>query len=107
MAESSLVVGARVIVDAVNPVEAARQPWRDLAARTSTRLRVIEVVCSEQIEHRRRVETRHADLEGSEMPTWAELTAREYEPWREPRLVVDTRETLTECLAQIEEYLSS
>ena len=35
----------------------------------------------------------------------AAVVAREYEPWHEPRLVVDTAEPLTACLRQIEDYL--
>jgi predicted kinase len=105
VAEGCLRTGSRVVVDAVNPVEAARQSWRDLASRTHSPLRVIEVVCSDQVEHRRRVETRSADLEGHHVPTWAEVIGREYEPWDEPRLVIDTSQPLTDCLRRIEEYL--
>jgi hypothetical protein len=39
------------------------------------------------------------------MPTWADVEARHYELWHEPRLVVDTSEPLTACLRQIEEHL--
>jgi predicted kinase len=105
VAEASLRASSTVVVDAVNPIEAARKAWRALAARTSMPLRVIELVCSDQLEHRRRVETRTSDLEGHQLPTWADVLGREYEPWQEPRLAVDTSHSLTDCLAQIEEYL--
>ena len=95
------------VIDAVNPVEAARDAWRALARRANTQLRVLEVVCSDQIEHQRRIETRGADLQAAKMPTWADVTTREYEQWHETRLVVDTCQPLAECLARIEEYLSS
>src|SRR3954453_18682463 len=58
IAEGSLAAGARVVVDAVNPVEEARRGWRDLAHRLSSPLRMIEVVCLDEAEHRRRVEAR-------------------------------------------------
>lgn len=105
IAEGSLRAGTPVVVDAVNPVEAARRGWRELSARTGAPLCVIEVVCSDRAEHRRRVEQRQGDLEGLSVPTWADVVAREYEPWHEPRLVVDTAEPLTACLRQIEDYL--
>lgn len=107
IAEGCLLAGSHVVIDAVNPVEAARQAWRDLAARTDTQLRVIEVVCSDPVEHRRRVEARSVDLEGHYVPSWADVLEREYEPWSEPRLVVDTSEPLADCHRQIEEYLGS
>jgi predicted kinase len=105
IAEGSLRAGTPVVVDAVNPVEGARRGWRELSARTGTPLYVIEVVCSDRAEHRRRVEQRQGDLEGLSVPTWADVMARHYEPWHEPRLVVDTAEPLTECLRQIEDHL--
>jgi predicted kinase len=79
-----------VVVDAVNPVEAARRGWRDLARRANVELRVVEVVCSDTVEHRRRVEQRQADLDGHTVPTWQQVMDREYEPWSEERLVLDT-----------------
>ncbi len=107
VAEDCLGAGSSVVVDAVNAVEIARRTWRDLAARTHNPLRFIEVVCSDAAEHRRRVESRSVDLEGHYVPTWADVVGREYEPWQEPRLVVDTSRPLTECLAQITDYLTS
>jgi predicted kinase len=100
-----LRAGSSVVVDAVNAVEAARQTWRELAARTHKPLRIIEVICSDQAEHRRRVEARTVDLEGHYVPTWADVVGREYEPWHDQRLVVDTSQPLAECHLQVEEYL--
>ena len=105
VAESCLRVGTPVVVDAVNPVEAARRAWRDLAARADAPLRVVEVICPDEDEHRRRLEVREADLEGAGMPTWEDVAVRDYDPWDEPRLVVDTREPLDACVAQIEQYV--
>jgi predicted kinase len=107
VAEGSLAVGAPVVIDAVNPVEAARRGWRDLAHRLVQPLRVIEVVCLDATEHRRRVESRTADLEGHTVPTWRDVRDREYEPWDEPRLTVDTAaESPTECLARVLDYVA-
>ena len=36
------------------------------------------------------LETRIGDMEGLVLPTWAEVAARKYETWSEPRLVIDT-----------------
>jgi predicted kinase len=107
IAEGSLAAGSSVVVDAVNAVEAARKTWRDLAARAHKPLRIIEVVCSDEDEHRRRVESRSVDLEGHYVPSWPDVVSREYEPWQDARLVVDTTRPVADCAVQIEEYLST
>ena len=47
-------------------------------------------MCSDKTEHRRRVESRVADIEGHELPTWQDVVERDYRPWDTPRLVIDT-----------------
>jgi hypothetical protein len=69
-------------------------------------LRVIEVVCSDAVEHRRRVEQRRADIDGHEVPTWQQIVDREYEPWSEERLVLDTSRTDLDCVAAVEQYVT-
>lgn len=108
VAEASLASGVDVVVDAVNPVEEARRGWRDLAHHLAKPLRVIEVVCLDETDHRRRVEARVADLEGHIVPTWADVQDRDYEAWDEPRLTLDTSSaTPAECLAQALAYITA
>ena len=108
VAEGCLAAGSSVVVDAVNPVEEAREGWRRLAEQAGRPLRVVEVVCSDAAEHRRRVESREADLEGHSVPAWADVEARDYEPWSEPRLVVDTcAESVRDCVARVLAYVSA
>ncbi len=89
LAESCLRADLDVIVDAVNPVELARQGWRELAASMGVELFFVEVVCSDPRRHRRQVEQRRSDLAGCEVPDWQAVVGREYEPWQGDRLVVD------------------
>jgi len=105
LVDAQLNLGATVVVDAVNPVEQARRAWRDLAARHEVRLRLCEVVCSDREEHRRRVEKRESDLAGLEVPTWDDVIKREYEPWTEPRLTVDTIQSRADCLTAVLAYI--
>src|SRR5262249_28412347 len=70
LAAEQLVLGHDVIVDAVNAVEPARGQWRGLAARTGAALRFVEVRCSSEAEHRRRLERRVRNLDGFPEPTW-------------------------------------
>jgi len=92
LAEVQLQIGHNVIIDAVNPVKSARQLWVDLAERLDVPLRVVEVVCGDDAEHRRRVEARYAVRDHDGIPDWVRVLERqaEYEPYLGPRLVVDT-----------------
>ncbi|MGY0235867.1 AAA family ATPase [Longispora urticae] len=69
-------LGLGVVVDAVNPVEAARRGWRDLAAAHGVPLKVVEVVCSDPAEHRRRIEGRAPEPDQPAPPT-----GRTCAPW--------------------------
>jgi predicted kinase len=92
LAEVQVANGQHVIIDAVNPVKAARQLWVDLAERLGVPLRVVEVVCGDDAEHRRRVEKRYEARDHDGIPDWVRVLERqkEYEPYLGPRLVVDT-----------------
>ena len=90
VADDNLRLGRTVIADSVNPIDVTRTAWRDVARRCDVRAVEIEVTCSDADEHRRRVETRSADIPGHRLPTWAEVVARNYDPWDRPRTVVDT-----------------
>jgi predicted kinase len=92
LAEVQLRIGHNVIIDGVNPVKAARQLWVELAERMNVPLRVVEVVCGDDAEHRRRVEARYAARDHDGIPDWVRVLERqaEYEPYLGPRLVVDT-----------------
>lgn len=89
VAASCLRADLDVVVDAVNPVEAARRGWRDLAADAAATLLFVEVVCSDLTRHRRQVEQRQPDLTGWAVPDWEAVVDRDYEPWYGDRLVID------------------
>lgn len=102
VAEDNLRAGRVVIADCVNPVPATRYAWRSLAERSGCKVLEVEVVCSEPREHRRRIESRVADLSGHTMPTWSEVLQHDYQPWTHARLVVDTAQKSTaDCVAAI------
>jgi predicted kinase len=86
IAEKELASGRTVIVDAVNAAEAARLQWRDLAERTEVRLRVIEVVCSDEGLHRERLEKRERRLPHLDETTWraVEQSLEGYAAWTGP-----------------------
>src|SRR5262245_58404148 len=89
VAEDNLRLGRTVIADSVNPLPVTREAWRDVAVRAAVGALEVEVICSDQTEHRRRVETR--DVEPF-LPTltWHDVVTRAYRPWDRERIVIDT-----------------
>jgi len=91
IASSNLKLGNLVVADSVNPVPESRQGWRDVVrAIEGSHLIEVEVICSDENEHRRRVEGRAPDIHGFTLPTWSSVVSHDYVPWVEPRLIVDT-----------------
>ncbi len=101
LAAEELRLGRNVVVDAVNGVEEARAMWRALATESGARRCVVKVVCSDPLEHRRRVESRGAPTPPLPRPTWEAVQEREYLAWNEPVLTVDTVRPADEVLRQI------
>jgi predicted kinase len=101
VAADCLRLGVPVIVDAVNPVEAARDGWLALAARYRVRAVFVECVCPDLALHRARIEGRRRGIESMADITWdaVEVRRREYEPWHGARIVLDTSRDEPERLA--------
>jgi predicted kinase len=108
LAADNLALGRTVIADCVNPWPLTRQAWRTVAERAGARAIEVEVVCSDPVEHRRRVEQRRPDIEGHQLPSWIDVVERDYRPWDGARLVLDTaRSDVAECVQTITSRLSS
>lgn len=92
MAEPALRAGQAVVIDAVNAAVEAREQWRALAERTGAQLIAIEVICSDSVVHRRRLQSRQRGLTEIAEPTWDSLDSRRADlaAWTEPRLVLDS-----------------
>lgn len=90
VAEDNLRLGRNVVADCVNPWPLTRGEWRSVADRAGVRAVDVEIVCSDAGVHRRRVESRAADISGHRLPTWTEVVERDYRPWTGERLVIDT-----------------
>ncbi|MBS0408845.1 MAG: AAA family ATPase [Proteobacteria bacterium] len=90
VAADNLRLGLDVVGDSVNPWPQTRDAWRDAGLGAGARVVEIEVVCSDQAEHRRRVETRASEVPGLVLPDWAAVVGRDYRPWTRPPQVVDT-----------------
>jgi predicted kinase len=108
LADEQLRLGHSVIVDAVSPIEAPRQGWRNLAAKYRADLKIIECVCVNETTHRQRVEARIRNIEGMPEIPWSRVLERraEYEPWTDKRLTLDTSDgTPEQSLADALNYM--
>ena len=108
VAADNLRLGTSVVADSCNPIELTRREWESVARDAGAAFVNVEVVCSDQDEHRRRVETRSVAVPGLVLPTWQDVLGREYHPWTAERVVIDTagrseRESLDELLAAVRE----
>ena len=102
VAEDNLRLGHIVIADCVNDITITRDAWRAVAERAGTPAFELEVLCSDQDEHCRRVETRVVDVPGVSLPSWPAILARRAEPWTSPHLVIDTAgREIEDCVAQV------
>ena len=81
-AETTLVAGRSVIVDAVNAVNPAREQWVSLAQRHNEQVRFIEVICSDPALHRGRIENRERKLPHLQL-SWnaVEQSLEDYAEW--------------------------
>jgi predicted kinase len=83
LAESVLMHDRDIIIDAVNAVDPAREQWLNLAERTGSGVRFIEVVCSDREEHKSRLVERAAKRQqsGAIARNAVEHNLDEYAPW--------------------------
>ena len=102
VARDVLASGGDVLVECVNPLPITRRLWEETASAVDARFLTVELICSDVAEHRRRARQRAGDIEGLEPPTWQEITHRDYAPWPEADLRLDTaRLTVTEAARAI------
>src|SRR5438093_9099150 len=107
-AEDNLKLGRTVVSDSVNPLGTTRDAWRAVAERAGADIVDVEVICSDAREHQRRLESRTRDVAGLRLPTWLEVTMRDYETWGRERVVVDTAmATVDECVAALRRRVNS
>ncbi len=90
VAKDNLEIGFTVITDSVNPVEASRSGYRKMAEEACKPYFEVEIICSNNVEHKKRVENRDASIPGLKLPTWQDILDREYEDWKTKNMTIDT-----------------
>lgn len=106
IASQNLWLGLDVIADTVNPIQITREAWRNVAESLETPFLEIEVVCSDPLEHKNRIETRTPDIPGFVLPTWEKVKNRQYDVWDRDHIVIDTaHQTVEESLRGLRRQL--
>jgi hypothetical protein len=97
------------VADSVNPIPLTRDAWHSVAKQSAVPTVDIELICSDRLEHQRRVESRVADIKGHKLPTWQEVLDREYSTsWGRNHHAIDTAgRTVQECTDLIRELLAA
>jgi len=112
IAAENLELGLDVVADTVNPVESTRDMWRRVAFLAECPFLEVEIVCLNRSEHKRRVESRAATLEGHHLPSWIQVESREYDVWTTSPLRIDSSqvqppEAVALILEQIKQLTSN
>jgi predicted kinase len=107
LAAEQLRRGQSAILDSVATFERIRERWRALAREHAARLRIVECVCSDEALHRARLERRRRGIPGWPELTWDDILAvrSRYEPWSDPRLILDAARPLAANGAALHTYL--
>jgi predicted kinase len=106
LAADQLRQGLAVVAECVNPLAVTRDGWRDLAAELGVPFVEVEVVCSDQAEHRRRVAERTVDIPDLPLPSWEDIVSRRYDAWDREHIVVDTaHRTVEQCVREVRQQL--
>ncbi len=108
LAAQQLRLGLSVIVDAVSPVNEARDMWRNLSKQCSADLVIIECVLDPVI-HRKRIQARVRGMKGIPEVTWEQVQdrRRDYLEWEEDRLVLDTANSREQNLKSALAYIAT
>ena len=90
IASDNLLLGNHVVADCCNPWDLTRIEWEDVATQNNGEYINIEILCSDQEEHRTRVETRENDIQGFVLPDWENVRKREPRAWKTPVIQIET-----------------
>jgi adenylylsulfate kinase-like enzyme len=64
-------------------------------------------MCSDKMEHKKRIENRENEIENLKLPTWKEIMKREYEAWEEEHITIDTaNKSIEECTKELMEKIN-
>lgn len=89
VAQDNLLLGNTVIADSVNPWTLTRDEWNKVATDVGANFINVEITCSNQSEHRSRLENRESTVPGLKNLKWEDIQ-RGYHPWISERIQLET-----------------
>lgn len=102
IASDNLKLGNNVVSDSCNPINLTRKSWKNLASLNGCRCINIEVVCSDKIEHQKRLIERINEVENLKVLSWDEVVGKEYHSWTEDRIIIETaHKSITSCVDEL------
>jgi len=93
VALDNLRLGRDVVGDSVNPWMLTRNAWKEVGLTASAQVLEVEIVCTDLVQHRHRIETRTIDVPGLIRPDWQTVMGHDYQPWDREHLTIDTANT--------------
>ena len=96
IATDNLKIGNSVVADSCNPIQLTRDEWQDVATSINANFQNIEIICSNQNQHRDRAENRTSSINNLKLPGWQAIVNREYHKWNNKRIIIDTAEKTVE-----------
>ena len=108
LAADNLRLDMSVVADCCNPIALTRREWAQVAADVGVPHVHIEVICSNEAEHRQRVEARVSTVAGLELPTWQQVQNYVYHAWTVERIVIDTvARSVDACMQELLDRLAA
>lgn len=111
IAMDNLKLNLSVVADSCNPINLTRKEWEQVAKLNNSFYINIEIICSNQLEHKKRAESRSSEIQNLKLPKWNEIESREYHNWESERIIIDTanktvQESETELKYKIKEFIN-
>ena len=98
----NLIIGNNVVVDSCNPIKFTRNEYENIAIENNCKYKNIEIICSNKIEHKIRIDTRENDIKNLKLPTWEEVEKRDYEEWDKDHIIIDTsNRNIEDCINEL------
>ena len=94
-----------VIADSVNPIRLTREAWRDIGKRSGSVIVDVQVICSDNAQHRHRIEARDPNTRAS---NWLEIINRDFDAVDHTTIVIDTAgQAVEQSLAALQMAVSA
>lgn len=110
IAADNLINKINVVSDSCNPWPLTRNQFEQTAVSSNAYFINIETICSNKLEHKKRIETRVSDIKNLELPSWKDVVERDYKPFTTKRIQIDTSDktinkTFEELYSLIMQYV--